>query len=448
MQVSGSGIKSQAPIIFRHMIGLIPKSINPFFEIKNSSRNSIVKDFDYWDTDRKQQFVFKAVKQNVEHAYAKIPFYHDYYDKNHFRPADLKSFGDIRTIPIINKKLLSEYPIHQRGFFIEGAVTNNTGGSSGHTLAFYTDKNVRKVNEAKHMIIIWEKIGYRNSDLKLVLNGQNRVENDVDFCVQTNSLRLDVYREFSKTTEKLKKIATNLPIRFLHGYPSIIYEFALFCDGFDHELRDILRKSLKGAFLGSEYPHSKLRDKIENVFCIDTVNWYGHTEAAILAWEKREKFRYYPFQTYGFAEITDDGHLVGSSFYDKATPFIRYDTEDVISDAEIKDGFLISFGIKEGRSGEYVTDKNGKNISLTALIFGRHHKLFDYCSHIQVCQKEKGKAQVLFVPIEKGIELSPEKLFDSSNIEIEFSFRKLENPVRTKSGKLNLLINQVQLETK
>lgn len=446
MEISGSGITSQTPIVLRHLIGIIPKRINPFFEIKDSSKNSIATSFDTWSREKKQQFVFQAVRQNVELAYTKIPFYHDYYNKNNFSPTDLKSFHDIPKIPIINKKLLSGYPIDQRSCYVDGAVISNTGGSSGHTLAFYTDKTVRRINEAKHMTIIWEKIGYKNSDLKLVLNGQNRVENEVDFCFKTNSLRLDIYKEFRQTAQKLKKIAKNSPIRFLHGYPSIIYEFALYCDGFDHELRDDLRKSLRGAFLGSEYPHLMLRDKIENVFCIDTVNWYGHTEAAILAWEKREKFRYFPFQTYGFAEITADGHLLGSSFYDKATPFIRYDTEDVISDAEIKDGFLISFKIQDGRTGEFVSDKNGKRISLTALIFGRHHKLFDYCSHIQVCQSEKGKALVLYVPIEKGFNLSPERLFDSSNIEMEITFKKLNDPVRTKSGKLNLLIPKNQLD--
>lgn len=446
MRLKNETFSSCIPVIVRHYIGSIPIFVNPIIEIRNSKKNSLVKNFDTWSVDRRQQFVFQTIKQNVERAYAKIPFYHDYYNNNNFKPADLESFDDIQKIPVINKRLLTKYPIEHRSLPIYGAVVSNTGGSSGNSLAFYTDENARKVNEALHMTIVWEKLGYKSSDLKLVLNGQNRIENDIDFCFRTNSLRLDVYKEFNQTAQKLKKIAKNFPVRFLHGYPSIIYEFALYCDEYDSELKEILRKSLKGALLGSEYPHSRFRDKIENVFHISTVNWYGHTEAAVLAWEKNEKFRYYPFQTYGFAETTEDGHLVGSSFYDKATPFIRYDTEDVISDAEINDGFLISFGIKEGRSGEYVTDKNGKNISLTALIFGRHHKLFDYCSHIQVSQEENGKAQILFVPIEKGIELSPERLFDSSNIEMEFSFRKLEHPVRTKSGKLNLLVNQNQLD--
>ena len=227
----------------------------------------------------------------------------------------------------------------------------------------------KKYHEGIHMTTIWEKIGYKNSDLKLIMAGQNTVKNGIDFCFRSNSIRLDMYKEFGQLAPKLKEIAKKSPIRFLHGYPSLFYEFALYCDEQDHELREILRKSLKGAFLGSEYPHPKFRDKIESVFNIDSVNWYGHTEGAVLACEKKEKFRYYPFQTYGFAEMTNEGHLIGSTYYNKAAPFIRYDTEDIISDAEIKNGFLISFGIKDGRNGEFIIDKNGKKISLTGLDF-------------------------------------------------------------------------------
>ncbi len=448
MNVTGSDLFSLMPIYIRGCIGSVAGAFNPFYKTWSSSSNSIVRSFEGWDTNRRKQFIFNSIKKNVDHAYANIPFYHDYYGLNNFKPADLRCFEDITKIPAISKSLLSEYPIENRSYLSKGAVISNTGGSSGHSLAFYTDKEVRKTNEATHMTTIWEKLGYCSSDLKLVLNGQNRIENDVDFCFQTNSLRLDIYKQFKQTTKKLKEIAKRYPVKFLHGYPSIIYEFALFCENEDNELREILRKTLKGAFLGSEFPYSRIRDKIESVFCIDTVNWYGHTEAAILAWEKHEKFRYYPFQTYGFAEISEEGHLMGTSFYDQATPFIRYDTEDVISDPDIRDGFLISFEIKEGRAGEYVKDRNGKNISLTALVFGRHHKLFDFCSHIQVYQPENGKALILYVPLENNSDLRPESLFDSTNIEMEFTFQKLSTPFRTRSGKLNLLVKQSQIEDK
>lgn len=446
MQLSESEFTAQIPILFRHFIGLIPNRINPFFGIKTISDKSIIRTFDSWNVKQQQQFVFRNIKQNVEDAYSKIPFYNDYYSKNGFHPSFLKSFDDIQLIPRINKGILLEYPIDQRCRQIKGAVKVNTGGSSGKTLAFYQNPLAKKYHEEIHMTAIWEKIGYKYSDLKLTMAGLNNVRNGVDFCFHTNSLRLDIYNEFSQIAPKLKQIANKRSVRFLHGYPSLFYEFAVYCEEHDHELREILRKSLKGAFLGSEYPHAKFRDKIEDVFSIPSVNWYGHTEGAVLAYEKVEKFRFYPFQTYGFAEMTTDGHLLGSTYYNNAGPLIRYDTEDIISDAEIKNGFIVSFRIEDGRNGEFIIDRNGKKISLTGLIFGRHHNLFDFCSHLQISQRYNGQATVIYVLKDKNTKIEPGYLFDSSNIAIEFVFKGLDHPIKTKAGKLNLLIRPDQLE--
>ncbi|MBN1182826.1 MAG: hypothetical protein JXB49_11100 [Bacteroidales bacterium] len=436
---------SKIPVTLRHYLGLLPEDLNPFLGRSYVKYRSFVKEYNCWDQGQREQFVLRNIKDNVEHAYVKIPFYHDLYDKHKFKPSDLKTFRDIKKIPVISKKLLLECPVERRCWNIQDALKYNTGGSSGHTLSFYKEKGTSPYHEIVHMNTIWEKIGYNNSDSKLVMNGQNNVVNDVDFCFKTNSLRLDIYKGFSQTARKLKKILKNIPIRFLHGYPSTIYEFALYCDAYDHEMKGMLRKSLKGAFLGSEYPHSLYRDKIEDIFNIDTVNWYGHTEGAVLAWEQKEKYRYFPFQTYGFAEINDEGHLIATTYYEKASPFIRYDTEDIISDPEIINGFLISFRILEGRNSEFVVDKRDMRISLTGLIFGRHHKIFDYCTHIQICQEEKGKAIVLYVPKNFVSEFTPEFYFDKSNIEIDFTFKKLDCPIRTRAGKLNLLVKPEQL---
>ena len=75
MQLSDKGFSAQIPIFMRHCIGLIPKRINPFFGIRNISNKSIIRTFDSWNVEQQQQFVFQNIKQNVDYAYAKIPFY-------------------------------------------------------------------------------------------------------------------------------------------------------------------------------------------------------------------------------------------------------------------------------------------------------------------------------------------------------------------------------------
>ena len=130
-------------------------------------------------------------------------------------------------------------------------------------------------------------------------------------------------------------------------------------------------------------------------------------------------------------------------------PLIRYDTSDLVEVTKVSAGGMVEeFAIREGRSGDFIEDKNGKKIPLTALIFGRHHKAFDVADYIQIGQTEPGKA-TLYVTmkndktgqtyfIKTDSELS--RLFDLSNVDLDFDFKILGQPVRTAMGKLKLRV--------
>ena len=80
--------------------------------------------------------------------------------------------------------------------------------------------------------------------------------------------------------------------------------------------------------------------------------------------------------------------------------------------------------------------------SLTGLIFGRHHELFDFASHLQVYQSKAGFATIL-VSASPQSSLSVDSiecLFDSEGVSISFEFVLLHAPLRTKLGKVPLLV--------
>lgn len=445
MQISSNRF-SMIPISIADLIRRIPNKINPFFGIRHISNNLIIKTYDSFAIEQQRQFVFEKFKWIIEYAYSNIQFYFDFYNQCGFTPDSLRSFDDIRSVPIINKEILLNYPLEKRSCEVKGSIKVNTGGSSGHTLDFYQQYSENKYHDLIHMNHIWRSLDYKFSDTILGMSGISNIGQGIAYSIRNNAIVLDTYRSFDQLAPKLKSIAKLRPIRFLHGYPSILYEFAIYCNDYDHDLMKTLRKTLKGAFLGSEYPHPTFRDCIEDVFHINTINWYGHTEGAVLAYEKDSKYRYNPFQTYGFSEISEDCHLLGTTYFNLSSPFIRYDTEDSVTDPEVINGILVSFELKNGRQGEYILDKSGKKISLTGLIFGRHHKLFDYCTHIQVCQKEKGQAIILYVKRAESMDFNPIQLFDSNNIEMNFTFREIPAPLKTRGGKLNLLVTKDQLE--
>jgi len=435
---------NRLPLNSGKILAHIPFQYRPGIGRIYKNRRREIAEFEDMSISAKKSFIFRRIYKLVEFSFSNISFYKEYYEKNGFQLSDLKSYEDLYKIPIINKSILQEYPLEKRTCLVPDKYLENTGGSSGRPLSFFIQSNSMG-HEWAHMHTIWAKLGYRPCNLKLTFGGRSDVEDFLQYDSVRHHFFVDIYADFSLIAKKLKTVLKKNNIYFLHGYPSAIYEFAINCENLNSELLEMLKKNLKGIFLGSEYPIPLYRNKIEEVFGVQSVSWYGHTERAVLAYEKYEKFEYWPFQTYGFAEAVRDGNgkfnLIGTSYYNYASPLIRYNTEDEIEPI-FRDGLLRSFTIDGGRKGEFILDHNRKQISLTGLIFGRHHKIFNYCSFIQVRQEAPGKATILITPNSSTSEVSAFRdLFDSKNVEIKFEFQEISEPIRTQSGKVNLLIH-------
>lgn len=435
-------------------LSLIPFESRPGVGNVYQRRRSDIAAYEALDIEGQRAFIFQRFRNILNYAYEQVPFYKSYYDEKGFSPKEVQSFDDIQRVPVINKEILKRYAVEERTADIKDKYIANTGGSSGNPLSFYVSSKMI-ANEWAHMHRIWERLGYKPSSLKLTFAGRSEFKKN---CVEYDALRhsygVNIYEDLKLCAAELKKILKRQRIEYLHGYPSALYEFSLYCRDHDHELIGLLKKNLKGAFLSSEYPMPLFRDTLEKVFGIPTISWYGHTERCVLAYET-EKFVYTPFQTYGYTEALDNNagngtqNLVGTGFYNMASPLIRYDTYDEINDAKLNDGVLQSFSIAGGRAGEFVLDAKNKRIPLTGLIFGRHHRLFDVCSHLQIAQRQPGEATILYVLSDSISELQhPEKLFDSSNVDIRFEFKLIDRPIKTVSGKVNLLVNHAEITNK
>lgn len=347
---------------------------------------------------------------------------------------------DYKNIPIIKKDILKNVGIDERTVKKDALVKYNTGGTSGNPLSFYVDKTFY-AREWAHMHYMWRKIGYHPSNTKITIRGKN-IDTLYKYNFNQNEFLINSYAHLGEIEYmKLLRVFKRYNTQFIHGYPSAIYNFLKKAEKDAPILLDFLKKNIKGIMFGSEYPSPHYRDYIENILTKNTISWYGHTEGVILAGELYNKYEYVPFLSYGYAEaLKIDGyyHLVGTSFDNLAAPFIRYDTEDLIEPFFSETGILEKFKIKEGRIGEFIKDKNGNNISLTAFIFGRHHKLFDCINFIQVEQKDKGVITIYY-SANKDL-TNPYLLFDSNQVNLDISFEQIQEPFKTPMGKIPLLI--------
>lgn len=422
-------------------INMIPYSRRPGIRKIYSKRKVNIKEVNNFTIIEKQNYVLRKTISLLEYAYENIKFYKEFYDKNEFHPSQVKYFQDIQKIPILTKAILNKYILEERSSPRAGRYIVNTGGSSGTPFGFYIEPSAMG-HEWAHMHTIWEKLGYKYTDLKIVFGGRSDIKECVVYDVVRNHFAVDIYADYNEIAKKLKIILKKHSVKYLHGYPSSIYDFAIFCDEQDEELKEILGKQLIGAFLGSEYPHKHYRKKIEDVFGVKTISWYGHTERAVLAYEKEEQFNFFPFLTYGFGEAIKNKEgeleLISTSYYNFASPLIRYNTEDIIEEPIVNNGILDSFKILKGREGEFVIDKTGKKINLTGLIFGRHHEIFNYSKFIQIKQIQDGIIEIHYVSDISEVEAA--NYFDTENLNFDIKFVKKIKATRTLSGKISLLI--------
>lgn len=435
---------------FKRLVEYVPPPMGKFLAhvpyswrlgpVYGETRRDIGK-FDQLSFEERKIQITERFKSILTYAYRNNEFYRNLCWQKEFDPYAVRTFEDIQKVPIVTRADLRDVEINNRSQRQIGRMLINTGGTSGEPLSFYIDRHAF-AREWAHMHSIWSVADYRTTDLKLTFRGKNLGRSPLRYNAVHNEYLVNGYCPPKIQAESIKAIAQK--VRFIHGYPSSIYEFVRFCAEENPKILELLRSNLKAVLLGSEYPVFIYRDLIEEKLRVQTISWYGHSEMAALAYES-EKYVYVPFQTYGYCEAVPDGkgnyRLVGTSYYNRVSPFIRYDTGDLIIPV-FDGGLLASFRIASGRVGEFVEDLHGRRISLTALIFGRHHKIFNTARFVQIKQEEPGRATIFVVlPKNHGLEDNDVSAgFDLSNVAIDFSFETRESPIRSPSGKVPLLV--------
>lgn len=399
--------------------------------------------FEALSTSGRREAILKKFRQLAIHAYESIPFYNEWFNRAGVDPRRIQSIEDIKALPPVRKSDLRAVPLGQRSAKRRRAELQNTGGTSGSPLGFYSDRETI-AREYAHMHRIWARLGYRRKDRMLSFRGINLGRLPVAYCPGQNAWAVNTYMGWDETAWALERMLQNDTVHYLHGYPSNLYDFARFASAHAPRLLNALRRDLRGIFLGSEYPAPVWREFIHDIFGVPSISWYGHTEKAVLAAERDTPYVYVPFDSYGLMEVVpaENGrqHLVGTGWDNPSAPFIRYDTEDDIEPLDQEGGWLRAFAIREARSGDYIVGREGQRISLTGLIFGRHHPIFNRARAVQVLQRKAGEATLLVTMEENETEPDWKHEFDASYTGLSWTYCVLNKPIKTMQGKTPLLV--------
>ena len=167
--------------------------------------------------------------------------------------------------------------------------------------------------------------------------------------------------------------------------------------------------AINAALLGSEACDPAQRARIESAFATRVYTWYGQSERVVLAGECEQCETYHHFPTYGMlelmrrdgqaCEVGERGEIVGTGFWNRAMPLIRYRTDD----SAVREEPYCQCGRNWDRfsdvvgrwNTEGVIARQGNVISAAAL--NMHGDCFANVSRYQYYQTAVGKVVILVV---------------------------------------------------
>lgn len=391
-----------------------------------------------------------ALKSFILFAKNESLFYKDRIktDLNNFN-----KFENIREIPILTKEVLRENINLIRTIEKKYAILAKTGGTTGISLnVYYTkDDNQRRfanVNafRSHYGYQFGQRTAWFSGKALLKPNSKSKIFWRTDYL-----FNIRYYSTFHINDKSASYYLNNIlkyrPLYFV-GFPSCLYELAVFGINNNFERPDFV----KAIFPNAETITEEMREVIEGYFGARIHDQYGSAEGAPHIFQYEDGYRFDCRE--GFLEVLDDkgepttmGRMIVTSYHTKGTPLIRYDIGDIV-ELEEKFDYNKLPKIKRiiGREMNFIVSQETGKINA-----GNISNATKDIKGIVAFQIIQNSLDIVLVKIKKSKEFTAtqekhfienlrERLGDSIEIELEY----VDEISRDKSGKFNIIKNQMQ----
>jgi phenylacetate-CoA ligase len=394
----------------------------------------------------------ERLRELAAHAFEHVRYYHRLFRSLRLCPEDIRSRGDLRKLPMLEKETVRASP---RDFtsraFARGELTRgHTSGTTGSGLALLYEPRA----QAEEFACVWRlrrRLGLDLHDPSAVFRGlsvvpQGRLK--PPFWRRnwaSGQVLLSQYHLSPETAPDYLEALGEFGAAYFEGYPSFMYLLASHCL---ERGRAILPRP-RAAFTSSEtlFPHQ--RRVIEEGFGTRVHDRYGNAEFSCSMVEC-ERGRLHLDIEFGIAELDvhergegwERGELVCTGFANRAMPLLRYRTGDIATrlTAPCPCGReRPAFARVDGRIEDYVVTASGVRVGRLDHVF----KDMTRVREAQIVQERPGEVTVRVV---RGTSYSPR---DERRLERELRARLgAETAVeiqhvaripRERSGKLRLV---------
>jgi phenylacetate-CoA ligase len=369
--------------------------------------------------------------------------------------------GKWADIPIIQKQgfkknNISIKPTNRPNFKY---YFQSTSGSSGTPFTFATDY-------LSHALT-WQFIRKRYSETGVELNDlqarfyalpgtfRKKTEEKIkDFLV--NRYRFPITdlsdNQLQEWTRDLKK----KKYKYIYGYTFPLLTYAEYLRFNNLVLKDII-PFLKSCIITSEICTREEHKKLEKYFGIPVYNEYGTSELGIIGfgktgqWKLSEELMYIEIldEKNNPVEDGESGRIVCTPFFQKGSPFVRYDVGDFGAITTINGTRQLTH--LDGRKETLLKLASGRKIpgdTLFHIIFKDFFKNNpDLIHHFQAIQTQKNRIEISIVSIQPITEYDIDKLKKSINNylygEVEIIIKQVSEIERTNNLKFQRFISLV-----
>ena len=357
-----------------------------------------VEDWRKWREDKLQRTLYNARKY--------VPYYKKYWESD----KKSNSYEILENWPILTKQKINESP----DLFIDIRYKKNklyhdhTSGTTGTPLDIYLDHDSVKEQYALFDARVRYKFDLTIDDTWAIIGSQRVTDINRNFPpfwvynISLNQLYFSSLHIAKWTINDYIFALRKYQPKYLLGYTNAIYELG---KGMSEKQVSF---PMKAVITNAEPLYDYQRESIANVFQCPVVETYGQAELVCMA-NTFPNGKMYESPDMGIKEIINIsnyeegqfGKLIATGLLNKAMPFIRYNTNDLISiNNKHEIGTLPEFGKILGRQDDIIKLKDGRKIVQIDGIFSSDLNILQG----QIIQEDFSDFTIKVTPLKKWLD--------------------------------------------